>query len=90
MKPHTCMQGSQLSGLRQERKAMAGINIPARRVGDIILAFSVPRSVSVKHDTLYPPPGVAARALRPSLPRWLPRDNYCIESNAAELRGKRK
>lgn len=67
MEPHTCTQGSQLSGLRKERKAMAGISIPARRVGDIILAFSVSRRGSVKHDTLYPPAGVAAGALPPSL-----------------------
>lgn len=46
---------------------MAGISIPARRVGDIILAFSASRRGSVKHDTLYPPAGVAAGALPPSL-----------------------
>lgn len=46
--PHTCMQGSQLSGRRQVRKAMAGIRVPARRVGDIIPAFSVSRSGPVK------------------------------------------
>lgn len=72
--PHTCTQGSQLSVLRQERKAMAGISIPARRVGDIILAFSLPRSGSVKHDTLYPPAGVVTGALPPSLgPAGCPR-----------------
>lgn len=41
---HTCTQGSQLSGLRQERKAMAGSSVPARRVSRIIPALSATRN----------------------------------------------
>lgn len=40
LQPHTSTQGSQLSGLTQERKAMAGIRVPARHKADVILASS--------------------------------------------------
>lgn len=51
---------------------MAGIRVPARRVGGIILAFSVSTNGSVKHDTLYPPAGVASGVLPLSLPCSVP------------------
>lgn len=92
--PHTCIQGSQLSDLRQKRNAMAGIRVPATRERGIILTFSVARSVQL--GTLQPPASLNCPQGQPdnkslwcSLPSSVSHCNKYIQ-NSIGLRGRRK
>lgn len=70
---------------------MAGIRVPARRVGGIILAFSVSKNGSVKHDTLYPPAGVASGYCRFLSPAQCPRTMTVFKAMLrSEARGSEK